>query len=124
MTRYTEIEKALHNMMEILPKDGYTREDVLQIDKARAALALPEDSKVVNAERWYLCSLNDGLFITNTQPSPCGTDIPADWGISCGNFAINISEMPLELAQEIVGAHNGEPMPYKVVRDGDKVRFI
>ncbi len=66
----------------------------------------PTTQTAAHEGKWYLGSLNDGLFITDTPPSPAGTDIPADWGKGCGDFAINVSGLSLRTAMAIVDAHN------------------
>lgn len=56
-------------------------------------------------DRWYLGALNDGLFIINQPPSPCGTDIPPDWGTP-PSLVLNVTDLPQDKAQAIVDAHN------------------
>jgi hypothetical protein len=63
--------------------------------------------KVDVLARWHLGSLNDGLFIVNRRPTPCGTDLAA--GAPNGDPAtvvLNITELPDAKAQAIVDAHN------------------
>ena len=55
--------------------------------------------------RWYVGALNDGKFIVDTPPSPCGTDIPPDWGTP-PELVLNVVALSLEQAREICDAHN------------------
>lgn len=57
------------------------------------------------ANRWYLGSLNDGLFIINRCPTPNATDFPPhdDYG---PDVVLNVVALTEKQAQEIVDAHN------------------
>lgn len=55
---------------------------------------------------WHLGSMNDGLFIINTPPSPAGTDV-GPWDNPNGpTMVLNITDLPVGKAQQIVDAHN------------------
>jgi len=72
--------------------------------KLEADLALPEDSKTVNAELYGLAmEFADEMVV-----------VKSNWPRRPDSRALRY----LELREA-----SGEPMPYKVVRDGDKVRF-
>jgi hypothetical protein len=64
--------------------------------------------RAAQGERWYLGALNDGLFIINAPPSPCGADIPPDWG-KPPTMVLNVVGLSQEHAQAIVDAHNTRP---------------
>lgn len=70
-------------------------------------------------DRWYLGALNDGLFIINLPPSPCGTDIPPDWGTP-PSLVLNVTDLPQEKAQAIVDAHNASINAEQI--NGDRSR--
>lgn len=55
--------------------------------------------------RWYLGSLNDGLFIINTPPRP-SHDHPCHDRPDGPDQVICVSGIPQAKAQEIVDAHN------------------
>ncbi len=62
------------------------------------------------SEKWYLGSMNDGLFIINRQPSPNATDFPPhdEYG---PDVALNVVALTEERAQAIVDAHNAAIQP-------------
>lgn len=56
---------------------------------------------------WFLGSLNDGLFIVNRRPTPCGTDLAVGTpNPDPATLVLNITELPDAKAQAIVDAHN------------------
>lgn len=57
-------------------------------------------------ERWYLGSMNDGLFIINAPPRPSTDDIVFGQHQGHPTTVINVTELPLEKAQALVDAHN------------------
>ena len=119
MTRYAEL-KALAQKWRNLAKQIYKPQKVDTYDEARrlddcadeleAALALPEDSKTVNAEDDGWPKLGKPARVGNTTFAP---RVSSRLVVECAQRAY---EYKLREA-------SGEPMPYKVVRDGDKVRF-
>jgi hypothetical protein len=56
-------------------------------------------------ERWYLGSMNDGLFIINTPPRP-STDDQFHERTDGPTVVLNVNGLPQARAQEIVDAHN------------------
>lgn len=58
-------------------------------------------------DKWYLGSMNDGLFIINRPPSPVGTDVPPHMSANGPTMVLNVTDLPLKKAQAIVDAHNG-----------------
>ena len=100
MTRNEAIEKALRNAIK---RQGFSNDELCD---ARAALALPEGSKVVNAELY-------GLAIKFADPA---VRLAAVWPGT-------IRTKPELLRYFELREQSGDPLPYKVVRDGDKVRF-
>jgi hypothetical protein len=56
-------------------------------------------------ERWYLGSMNDGLFIINTPPSP-SNDHPFHERMNGPSVVIPVHGLPQDRAQAIVDAHN------------------
>lgn len=67
-----------------------------------------------NSQRWYLGSMNDGLFIIDAPPSPSGTDVPpGDYGRG-PNMVLNVTELTLAKAQAICDAHNASSSPSPV----------
>lgn len=92
--------------------------------KLEAALALPEDSKTVNAELYGLAvELADSAARSDIECLCVRT------GADRGAFRLvaDDDEYAAEVARAVrylaMREASGEPMPYKVVRDGDKVRF-
>lgn len=55
--------------------------------------------------KWYLASMNDGLFIINQPPRPSTDEQFHDRADGPG-MVINVSGMDPQLANEIVAAHN------------------
>ena len=112
MTRYEALKALVQKWRndECGLQDEWGRAKIECAEQLEAALALPEDSKVVNAELY-------GLAVEL-----------ADWtakhrlelaGLNQPLYRIERNSLRyLELREA-----SGEPMPYKVVRDGDKVRF-
>jgi len=115
MTRYEAIEKALEACLwEMKTVAGTLRmyqEYHGCIDQAKDALALPEDSKTMNSGLYNaMRDMADAYAFRVIQDIwPVGAALNAS-KISASNY--------LELREA-----SGEPMPYKVVREGDKVRF-
>jgi len=58
------------------------------------------------ANRWYLGSMNDGLFIIDKPPSPSGTDVPPGVYANSPDMILNVTALTQERAQAIVDAHN------------------
>lgn len=126
MTRYEEIEKALKwvaGQENLFFAECSQAEEI--IARARAALALPEDSKTVNAELYGLAvELADSAARSDIE---CLCDFNEE--AVCTWYFLNGSGQ--EYAEDISRAAryislreaSGEPMPYKVVREGDRVRF-
>jgi hypothetical protein len=108
------------------PEDAYTDEDMAAVgrslmetirincpkwaplqDPAEIVVDLLNeiyDLKVV-AVRWYLATMNDGLFIINRPPRPdtdCGPGDVAD----PPTLVIPLGDLPIERATTIVTAHN------------------
>lgn len=117
MTRYAEIEKALQNMMGMF--DTPTMRLQIKFSSwmeeacasGRAALALPEDGKTVNAELYGLA-----VKLADEQARE---EITQHFECDSGHYY----ECPKALRYLSLREASGEPMPYRVVRDGDKVRF-
>lgn len=55
--------------------------------------------------KWYLGSLNDGLFIVNKKPQ-ADTDYVNDQSGTAPDVALNVVKLSREQAQAIVDAHN------------------
>lgn len=126
MTRYAEIEKVLRQWAELEDCGCVTAEceGTCLPALSRAAIALPEDGKVVNAELYGLAVKFADLYAKN-EIRTLGTWSGENWRLvkpffDCKEFndRLKIAFNYLELREA-----SGEPMPYKVVRDGDKVRF-
>lgn len=113
MTRYEAIEKALRQWAELEDCGCVTAEceGTCLPALSRAALALPEESKTVNSGLYNaMRDMADAYAFRVIQDIwPVGAALNAS-KISASNY--------LELREA-----SGDPMPYKVVRDGDKVRF-
>ena len=119
MTRYEAIEKALQKLIadyESEIHDNYDGTSFLsyrmaEVHDAKDALALPEDSKTVNSGLYNaMRDMADAYAFRVIQDIwPVGAALNAS-KISASNY--------LSLREA-----SGEPMPYKVLRDGDKVRF-
>lgn len=60
--------------------------------------------------KWYLGSMNDGLFIIDTPPRPCNDDMFFDREDG-PNVVLNVTDLPLSKAMAIVEAHNMEVKP-------------
>lgn len=58
--------------------------------------------------KWYLGSMNDGLFIINAQPRSVGTDYPNHERTDGPDMVLNVTDLPLAKAQAIVDAHNAQ----------------
>lgn len=56
-------------------------------------------------ERWYLASMNDGLFIINRPPRPSNDGGPGDVP-NAPTLVLPISGLAEERASDIVNAHN------------------
>ena len=57
-------------------------------------------------ERWYLGSMNDGLFIINRPPRPAPNDAgPGEVGDS-PTLVVALGDLREDLAQQIIDAHN------------------
>ena len=81
-------------------------------DELEAALALPEDSKTVNAELYGLAvELADKLLRI----------VPYD-GLH-GSLVFTKDDVKDAFRYLSLREASGDPLPYKVVREGDKVRF-
>lgn len=61
--------------------------------------------------RWYLASLNDGLFIIDRPPSPAGSDAPPGIVPDSPNVVLNVTGLPQVRAQQLVDEHNRELEP-------------
>lgn len=62
--------------------------------------------------RWYLGSMNDGLFIIDEPPRPSTDDVwpdPPDGP----NMALALGDLPLAKAQAIIDAHNASLSTYQ-----------
>lgn len=57
-------------------------------------------------ERWYIGTMNDGLFIINTKPQPAPVDYPFHDRGDGPTLVIPVSALGSERANEIVAAHN------------------
>ena len=117
MTRYEAIERSLRQAIDWR---GFSNEE---LNNARAAIALPEDGKTVNAELYGLAvKLSDmAAFSVITAHCPY-------WGLDGTYGAHATYPEAVKSVQEALRylelrAASGDPMPYKDVRDGDKVRF-
>lgn len=115
MTRYEAIEKALRacaEEMALAANNGFMDDDYHEAtNSAQAALALPEDSKTVNAELYGLAvELAD---FRAKQFAEVSSDPIMRESKYCKDALRYLS----------LREASGEPMPYKVVRDGDRVRF-
>jgi hypothetical protein len=73
-------------------------------------------------ERWYIGSMNDGLFIINTPPRP-SNDYPWHDRPDGPTMVLAVSGMSLVRVQEIVDAHNLclAPEPTERIAFRDKV---
>ena len=58
--------------------------------------------------KWYLASMNDGLFITNVEPRPNASDSPIGYRLTGPEMIISVAALPQVQAQIIVDAHNRE----------------
>jgi len=65
----------------------------------------PASVTLTNEGRWYLGSMNDGLFIINTPPRP-STDHQWHGRPDGPTFVVAVSALPEGYAQAIVDAHN------------------
>lgn len=61
--------------------------------------------------RWYLGSMNDGLFIIDRKPSGSGTDVPPGVYASDPEMVLTVVALSEEQAQAIVDAHNEATSP-------------
>ena len=128
MTRYEAIEKALRGLFAVtsacLPDAMLKDYETALVDarySAQAALALPEDSKTVNAELYDLAISLMDLVARNRIVGLAARD-----GLSFLPYSHYEEHTQAVLdAQKYLSLReaSGDPMPYKVVRDGDKVRF-
>ena len=57
--------------------------------------------------RWYLGSMNDGLFIIDAPPRPSTDDVFHD-RTNGPSLVLNVVALTSEQAQAIVDAHNAE----------------
>ena len=115
MTRYEVLKSLVKKWRDTTQSDFLTGDYRYGIGTAanelEAALALPEDSKTVNAELYELAiALAD--FRAN-QFAKVSSDQIMRESKSCKDALRYLS----------LREASGEPMPYKVIRDGDKVRF-
>lgn len=65
----------------------------------------PPSLDEVIASRWYLGSMNDGLFIIDKPPRPSTDDIVYDRKDG-PSLVLNVTDLPLAKAAAIVEAHN------------------
>jgi len=93
------------------------RNNELGIFAAQKQHGHPSDlsqASLPSAVKWYLGSMNDGLFIINAPPSPSGTDV-GPWMNSNGpTMVLNVTDLPDHKAQAIVDAHNAFAQPLTV----------
>lgn len=62
-------------------------------------------AEISAAERWYLGSMNDGLFIINTPPRPSNDDVWHDRPDG-PSMVLNVTSLTRQEAQSVVDAHN------------------
>lgn len=80
----------------------------LAADLAMVAPMSPDQTNTARStqmQKWYLGSMNDGLFIINMPPRP-STDDQFHERDDGPSMVINVSGMDPQLAYEIVSAHN------------------
>lgn len=56
--------------------------------------------------KWYLGSMNDGLFIIDAPPSPAGTDVQPYLSPKGPELVLNITDLPGKKALMVVDGHN------------------
>ena len=83
-----------------------------------SALASPADADAAVGIRWYLGSMNDGLFIIDQPPSPSGADVGPHVKANGPKLILNVTDLPGEKAQAIVDAHNAALTAAKAGEDG------
>lgn len=118
MTRYEAIEQRIARNKKWAARFGPESPIVVNeinpitelLEYCLRALALPEDGKVVNAEDDGWSKLDKPARVGNTTFAP---RVSSRLVVECAQRAY---EYKLREA-------SGDPMPYRVVRDGDKVRF-
>lgn len=101
------------------PFDATHREAATLLKEVDASIHTASPSN-----RWYLGSMNDGLFIIDMPPRPSTDDIWHDRPDGPG-MVLNVTDLPHAKAQAIVDAHNAslspEPSaerPHHVLFDG------
>ncbi|BCH33180.1 hypothetical protein MesoLjLc_51100 [Mesorhizobium sp. L-8-10] len=73
-------------------------------EAARKAVAAKEAA--AGGQRWYLGSMNDGLFIIDRPATPAGTDV-GPWDNPNGpQLALNVAALTPQQAQAIIDLHN------------------
>lgn len=129
MTRYAEIEKALTRI-----RLKFTSSNSIPVERAvvlasewnelEAALALPEDSKTVNAELYGLAVELADTYARDGVELCCDVS-PDGQSYLRNSYPSGYYGKRAEQALRYLSLReaSGEPMPYRVVLDGDKVRF-
>ena len=75
------------------------------LDSAANRIKALATTPAIGGERWYLSSMNDGLFIINTPPRPSTENVWHDRSDG-PTLVIPIHEMDHKMAQKICDAHN------------------
>lgn len=134
MTRYAELGALVQKWRSLGNANTYTEFHSGQAsswlrcaDELEAALAILENSKVVNSELYGLA-----IPLADHRAARVFFEIcpivyeNGKWWYDVDRLSkdslIRLNFMPALRYLELREA-SGEPMPYKVVRDGDKVRF-
>lgn len=80
-------------------------QDILNAIAGNQPSACPDDTEPSAEARWYLGSMNDGLFIINQLPRP-STDDMVHERPDGPSLVINVTDLPRAKAQAIVDGHN------------------
>ncbi len=127
MTRYEVLKSLVKKWRDTTQSDFLTGDYRYGIGTAanelEAALALPEDSKTVNAELYGLAIELCDRYMRSEIESLC---------VNTGSTGFKLEARKPWYQDEVNEAvryislreASGDPMPYKVIRDGDKVRFL
>lgn len=134
MTRYAELKALVQKWRDSAAEHNARKGVIVSVAsntllhaarELEAAIALPEDGKVVNAELYGLAvELADSAARSDIEClCDFGEEAVGVWYFLTGHgpeFAKDITRAARYLS---LREQYGEPMPYKVVREGDRVRF-